>query len=267
MRAGSALLIVTLAVWAVPSVEAGPFVGDEADPELADAAGDVSYSPANVGPQDHHYVDLLAAWIQYNGTRDTVAVSIKLQDTKPLERPPANWGISCNFWAAAVLGETPNGEFQFNWTTLGHTDRVSSQATWWEETEGTQGGSHRVIPHSFLVNYSTPGTVVFELERVRLLQWADTVRGFRADCVETFSPTPTSPPTVIVNGDNAVSTDNGRTFSVGDLRPAGVPEEAEPTVSDSTSSSPDTTPNGTPAGSVAITMLLVSSVAVFIRRK
>lgn len=87
-----ALAVVCVLVALAPAAWAdAPRVGTEANPELSDPAGNVSYSPLYQGPRDRDHLDLLSAWLEYDAVGDRLNLTVKVASLVDVDGKSQGW--------------------------------------------------------------------------------------------------------------------------------------------------------------------------------
>lgn len=192
------LAIVILAV-SVPSATAA----QPEDPHVDDEGGDIQYSPAYLGDQNHDYLDVDAAWFAYDSATDEYILTIQVVDATMLAEPPEDWLIEMNMSADIKWkDDTQHGYMEFWWTNADDPGTLSTAVRWNED----ELGGFRFLDHRFALNDSAPGQGEFRIPRPALLAEGDVLHNFEIRSWEE-QPRSDAAPGMIMNYDNAE--DNG----------------------------------------------------------
>ncbi len=183
------IIVVLLA----PASAAEPVLGTEDLPELSDPAGNIGYSPAYIGPKDHDYLDVLAAWYDLNETGDGLVLKFKVADATRIGTPEPEWTPWCDFTAnvtddpstviygihveenGTVSGSVSHGE-NGQWTDRGYVQAI---------------GAADPLESNFAAELTKPGYFRFTVALREYLKMSTGVHEFFALCGEQYQPTQT----------------------------------------------------------------------------
>jgi hypothetical protein len=192
---------------AIPAAAAGPsfLFGTEDLPELPDTSGDVQYDPLFVDARDRNYLDVLAAWFEYDNTSDEFRIAIKNADLTHWSFP--DWDGGCNIRGNVTVDETILGELVVGVTKYGDDPDFHSYITF----EPTNTDRQTIIEgngsleHTLGIESTKPGYFRFTVSRSSLLQLGDAIQDFRGRCGEYFTPHLGVDAPIIMNEDLAAS--------------------------------------------------------------
>lgn len=194
MRGQWLCLGVVCALIPLASAEAPLVLGTEDLPELPDAAGDVTYSPAYLGG-NASYLDLTAAWWDFDNATDEVRFTFRMTSTERLAMSPSGLEASCLVTANITAEEKMVGYIQYIWTQpANHSDLETYVLyTEWDGVSATTGGEIAWIQHKFTSELGTPAYLSLAVDRAEYLSRGDAVEKPFAECRETIEPMPLRP--------------------------------------------------------------------------
>jgi hypothetical protein len=229
------ILLVLVSLLFAPLASAASY-GTEAQPELVDVTGDVSYHDMHVGAQDHDWLDLMSAWFEYDNATDTLVTTIKVQDAEALSSPPSDWLIYCYVRGDVVADDEVKGQLTFRYVQPSgqqeHESRVEFESDPGKTVQGFDANEQ--LRHEYELKATAPGYHVFRTDRALMQQLADRIEGLEAWCLDEYMPAANFG--VYANGDNVESQAE---YSFTELRPVRAP--------DGTELPPDVEPEGTNA--------------------
>lgn len=187
---GASFLLAALILIA-PSVAAKPLLGTQTMPELEDQKGDVAYSPAYVGEQNHDYIDVDRGWLAYDETSDTFTFALLTGDATLLTSPTQLWVINCQVTFEAMIDAGNVGDIMFSWNKLADDPEVYGGVTRYEpesDAVASSGGRGTAIESSFNFTLADPGWFQWTVNRTDLTRWGDVLVNPTAVCSEQLSP-------------------------------------------------------------------------------
>ncbi len=261
------LLVVSATVGA--TAQSGLILGTEELPELVDAGNDVSYDPVYPGAQDHHYLDVTAAWFQHDPHVGVVFLNLKVADATRLAADTTGWTIQCQFGSTMTTDGQNTGRLLYFWTKDSQSDALRSGVQWSEDGGGNVnvGDTTPAIKHTFAVTLEMPGYFVFGITQEQLVLLGDELGDLSATCYEVFDPS-NEVGFLFNNGDAAESQGS---YSVKELRQTKRhdgsldPIEKLPTESAEPSAS-ETKKGSTPGFTLVLAGVAIGSFALLRRR-
>lgn len=249
-------VLIAFLLVAVPASAADPIIttGSEEQPELSDASGDVEYEDHYTGPQDHDYLDILAAWIDYDNQTDRVAFHLKVADASLLEDPPTGWSIGCNVKGTMTTSDGPTGTITYGW----YRDANGTSYTIFRfeppDSAPSTNFQSQDIPHAYQERLAEPGYFNFSAEREVVAQFGNAFSNPHATCQERNALSSASQLTSLYwNRDDGEST---ASYSFAALQPASVDNDEDPFAGTSPGA-PTTTPGDASPGLSIFALLVV----------
>lgn len=192
-------------------------VGTEDDPELADPAGNVEYSPLYTGPQDRHHVDLLAGWFEYLPDNDTIMISLKVQEFEDVIQRTEGWSLFYEFLGNLTYGGEDERAL---YITMGSE---SDADEFWTRMRIRTPSGDVDVPFDHIIEEGVPGYFRWYVPLDFLLNWGNEVGDFAASAAEFREPTP-GVSTIMNRNPNAFS---DAVYSFEGLEPTPVEEESD----------------------------------------
>lgn len=251
---------VSLAAVAAAASDPTDTTGTEEMPELSDASGDVAYEDHYTGPQDHDYLDILAAWIEYDNQTDQVAFHLKVSDASLLQDPPDGWSISCAVEGTMTNADGPTGTITYGWAH--RTNGTSYTVLRFEPPDSAPAVNLRPqdISHIYEKELDEPGYFRFWAQREAVIQFGNAFNNPHATCQETYPLSDASQLSKLYwNRDDGEST---ASYAFAALEPAAAADEQDPFASASPTSPTSTSTNASP-GLPLVVALLVAWVLVW----
>lgn len=172
------ILCILAVVALAPSAQAKPVVGTEQQPELTDPANNIEYSAAHLGPQDHSYLDVLAAWLSHDLDSDEILFTVKVTSALDFEKRAADWSVNCGF-NSALAGEQAGHSIRFNMNW-------NREFGFRHEAYVMQDGvsEPRPLKTSFRPVLEEPGYYTWGVGRQQLLEMGSAIHGISGACSE-----------------------------------------------------------------------------------
>jgi hypothetical protein len=179
-------LAIAIVCFAIP-IGAATNDGSPDEPELSDAANDVSYDAAYVGPKDHEYLDVRAAWFSYNGASNTVSLTARFEELAPMWDEDG-WQIQYYLSANGTVGEDVRGLLEYRLVKSPPGDDWTAELTWYSGANGNLSADVVVLDEFLTVERVDPDEMVFTVDVSRLRELADRLEDLEVHAFEDERP-------------------------------------------------------------------------------
>ncbi len=216
----STFLALSLVLLASP-VAAVTWLGTESAPEITDDAGDVMYDERYVGPRDHDYLDVLAAWTEYDDRSDQLIFIVKVGDLRALEHPDPDWEARCTFGGDTIRDGTRVGSLSVYTQVM----RAGALESFVELQDSAESGPPTRIPHEFTPQFDAPGYLRFGIARTAFLEFGTALANIGLRCSELYYPGRAVAPASASLSFNQDDTDGGLSVDLAALAPTRSEDE------------------------------------------
>jgi hypothetical protein len=253
-RRSMLFVVVLFAAAAIPL--AGGVTGTEANPELVDPAGDVNY---DIPPDEpHDYMDILAAWFEYDGSSDRVSTIVKVADVEALNPPPTDWKLTFAMYVGIDLDGEDQGNVAYTWESDPATGNIQAEVFVQRQVGGED------VPISHVFTGPDEGTIRFSVGRQALLDFGDAFVDQAIVYEESYLVGSVNPGNV-KNSDRA---SGDGIFNLFELAPTGSPpvDELDQPEGNGTDEATDEPRESTPAPGI-VGVVLAATISGWVARR